>query len=122
MRMQILFRHAKFLQCSNNIKIEGKDNPVLKKFEVKQIFINEEALLDKNGQPLNPNRKFKCAIDSYIADGGQGFTTLQQAEKTDILQNNQPLKINEVLLDAIKNAPRQYKPNSEYPSFQLIEL
>lgn len=114
--------NAKFLQCSNNIKIEGKDNPVLKKFEVKQIFINEEALLDKNGQPLNPNRKFKCAIDSYIADGGQGFTTLQQAEKTDILQNNQPLKINEVLLDAIKNAPRQYKPNSEYPSFQLIEL
>ncbi len=84
------------------LKLKAKDNPVLKKFEVKQIFINEEALLDKNGQPLNPNRKFKCAIDSYIADGGQGFTTLQQAEKLTYFKNNQPLKINEVLLDAIK--------------------
>ncbi len=114
--------NAKFLQCSNNLKIEGKNNPILKKFEVKQIYINGEPLLDKNGQSLQPDRKIKCAIDAYIADGGQGFTTLQEAEKTDVINNNQPVKINEVLLNAIKNAPQHYKQNSEYPSFQLIEL
>lgn len=114
--------NAKFLQCSNNLKIEGKNNPILKKFEVKQIYINGEPLLNKNGQALQPDRKIKCAIDAYIADGGQGFTTLQEAEKTDVITNNQPVKINEVLLNAIKNVPQHYKQNSEYPSFQLIEL
>ena len=34
--------NAKFLQCSNNIILEGHDNPEKKIWELKQIYINNE--------------------------------------------------------------------------------
>lgn len=114
--------NPRFLQCSNNIKIEGQNNPQLGIWEVKQIYVDEKPLLDKNGNPLSIGQKFKCAIDSYIADGGQGFKTLQEAPKNDILVNGEPVKINEVLMNGLKKAPEIYNAGTEYPQFSLVEM
>ncbi len=112
--------NPKFLQCSNNIKIEGHDNPDLKSWELDQIYIDEKPLLDEYSNPIPSNKKYKCAIDSYIANGGQGFTTLQQADKTDVLIDNQPALINNIFMKGIIEAPDKYPKCSEYPSFELI--
>ena len=114
--------NPRFLQCSNNIKIEGQNNPQLGIWEVKQIYVDEKPLLDKNGNPLSIGQKFRCAIDSYIADGGQGFKTLQEAPKNDILVNGEPVKINEVLMNGLKKAPEIYDAGTEYPQFSLVEM
>lgn len=114
--------NPRFLQCSNNIKIEGKNNPSEKRFDVTQIYINNEPLLDKNSNPIKTDRKYKCCIDSFIAEGGQGFKTLQKAEKQDVIKNNEPLKINEIFLDALKTAYKKYPQGSDYPYFTLNEL
>lgn len=113
--------NPKFLQCSNNVKIEGKNNPSLGIWEVKQIYIDNKPLLDKNSTPLPSNKKYKCAIDSYIADGGQGFTTLQKAAKNDVIINNTQLTIDEVLKKALIQASDKYEKGSTYPQFELIE-
>ena len=47
--------NPKFLQCSNNVKIEGKNNPSIGIWEVKQIYIDNKPLLDKNSTPLPSN-------------------------------------------------------------------
>lgn len=114
--------NPKFLQCSNNIRLQGVDNPKKSQWDLKQIYINDEPLLDKDGNPLNPDKTYSCAIDSYIAEGGQGFTTLQQKEKQNVIINNEPIKINEVLLNALKAAPQRYEKGSDYPSFKIDEL
>lgn len=112
--------NPKFLQCSNNIKIEGKNNPDKSIWEVKQIYIDNKPLLDKNSIPIISDKKYKCAIDSYIAEGGQGFTTLQQAEKNDVIVNNKQLTIDEVLKKALIQASDKYEKGSDYPFFELI--
>lgn len=114
--------NPKFLQCSNNIRVEGKNNPDAGVFEVKQIYIDDEPLLDEAGNTVKSSKKYKCVIDSFIAEGGQGFSTLQQAEKNDVLVNGEPVKINEILLKGLKDAYKEYKPGSEYPSYSLISL
>lgn len=113
--------NPRFLQCSNNIKIEGQNNPKAQIWEVKQIFIDGNPLLDSNQNPLS-NKKYKCVIDSYIAEGGQGFSTLQKAAKTDVLVDDNPVRINEVLLNGLIQAPKKYPAGSEYPSFELLEV
>lgn len=114
--------NPKFLQCSNNIRIEGKDNPKAGEFEIKQIFINDKPLLDEAGNVIKSSEKYKCVIDSYIAEGGQGFKTLQQADKNDVIVNGEAAKINEILLNGLKDAYRKYKPGAEYPYYSLISL
>ena len=114
--------NPKFLQCSNNIKLCGRDNPDLKKWEVKQIFINDEPILDENAEPINLSKKYKCAIDSYIADGGQGFGVIKEVEKKEVVKNGEPVKINSVLLEALKEAPKKYPIGLEYPSFEICEI
>ncbi len=113
--------NPKFLQCSNNIRIEGTNHPEEKFWEVKQIYINNEPLLDENSNPIS-DRKYKCAIESYIAEGGQGFTTLQSEVKRDVIINNSPVKINEVLINGLKEAPLKYKKGSSYPQFEIKEI
>lgn len=113
--------NPRFLQCSNNLKIEGKDNPKAGIWEVKQIYIDGKPLLDSNLKPLS-DKKYKCIIDSYIAEGGQGFKTLQNAVKKDVLIDGNPAKINEVLLNGLIQAPKKYPAGSDYPSFELLEV
>jgi len=113
--------NPKFLQCSNNIKIIGHDNPEKQQFELEQIYIDNNPLFDSKGNALDRNKKYTCAIDSYIADGGQGFETLKQAIKDDVIANNEPIKINEVLMNGLKEAYKDFEPGSQYPSFELID-
>lgn len=113
--------NAKFLQCSNNVKLVGKDNPQEKKWELKQIYINDKPLLDENSNPVS-TKKYKCAIDSYIAEGGQGFETLKNSEKSDVLKDGKPAKINEILLNGLKNIPEKYSEGSDYPSFEIFNI
>ena len=111
--------NPKFLQCSNNIKLQGKDNPKENRWDLKQIYINDEPILDNNGNPLNDKKTFSCAIDSYIAEGGQGFSTIQQKDKQNVLIDNKPIKINEVLRNALQSAPNKYEKGSDYPEFVI---
>lgn len=112
--------NPKFLQCSNNVKLEGHDNSAKQFWELTQIYIDGKPLLDKEMKPLT-DKKFSCAIDSYIADGGQGFVTLQNAEKSDVVKSGSQVKINEVLLNGLKDASVRYPKGAEYPQFELIE-
>lgn len=111
--------NPKFLQASNNVKIEGGNNGEF--WEVKQIFVDGKALLDENSQPIKSSKKYKCAIDSYLAGGGQGYSVLQNAEKTDALNIlGEPLRINDVLLDGLKEAPKKYGMGSSYPCYEIV--
>jgi len=111
--------NPKFLQCSNNVKIIGKDNPEKQCYEIKQILIDNIPILDTNGNPIMTSKKYTCAIDSYIAEGGQGFAILKEKEKQNVIINNQAIKINEVLQNALKEAPQKYPEGSEYPNYVI---
>ncbi len=115
--------NPRFLQCSNNIKIKGKNNPEKQEFEILQIFVDNKALFDENLNPKNPQKKYKTAIDSFIAAGGQGFKVFENKEKFFVYKNdeNSFIKINEVLLESLKQAPEKFKKGEKYPCFELIE-
>lgn len=112
--------NPRFLQCSNNLKIEGANNPNLGMWEVKQIYVNGKAILDADSNPL-PG-KYKCAIDSYIANGGQGFSVIQNVKSDDVVINEAPVKINEVLMNGLKDAASKYPKGMQYPKFELVEF
>ena len=111
--------NPRFLQCSNNIEIIGHKNNTLKKFEVSQILINNEPLFDHNGNPINETKTYSCAIDSFIANGGQQFTMLQEQEKEVLMIDNKPSKINKILKDAIIDASNKYSKGEKYPCFKI---
>lgn len=113
--------NSRFLQCSQNVAITGKVNINNGQYEIIQIAINGENLLDKNHNPIDPDRKFTCTIDHYIGTGEQGFDVLKEIPKTKILQNGQEIKINEMFYKAICQAPDEFT-NSNYPSFSWIDL
>ena len=113
--------NPKFLQCSNNITIIGKDIPEESRFEVKQILINDKPILDSNGNPLS-DKTFKCVIDEFIANGGQNNTVLQELEKTNVESDGEIVRIDQVLINALKQAEMEYPQGSEYPSFEIITL
>lgn len=113
--------NPKFLQCSNNVLIIGQDIPENECFEISQIFINGEPLLDKNGKALN-NKKYKCAFDEYIANGGQGNVVLQASEQQIVVENGTPVKINEILMNGLKKAECLYEEGVEYPSFKILVI
>ena len=114
--------NSQFLQCSQNISISGKENKTNNTYEIHQISINGEDLLDKHHAPINASRTFTCTIDSYIGSGEQGFEILKQIPKTKITQNNQEIKLNELLYDALQDAAKNFDGNSDYPSFVLTDL
>lgn len=115
------YSNPRFLQCSNNIKIIGRNNLSAGQFQVRQIYINGTPILDNHGIPIKSSRRYKCVIDSFIADGGQGFETLKNASKSDVIINGRPIKINEILMNGLKDAYGKYPQGSEYPSFELID-
>ena len=114
--------NPKFLQCSNNMRIVGINHPEKSEWELRQIYINDEPVLDENANPISTSKKYKCAIDSYIADGGQGFSIIQKVEKKDVIEKDSKVKINEVLMNALKQAPYKYEKGSEYPQFELTTI
>ena len=109
--------NPKFLQCSNNIKLEGQKNLQEGIWELKQVYINNEPLFDLDKKPLKPHKKYSCSVDSYIADGGQGFISLQNARKMDVIIDNKPLQINDVLLNGLLEVPKKYHAGEKYPHF-----
>lgn len=111
--------NPKFIQCSNNVKVVGEDDKASEQFIVKQIYINDAPLLDENSNPIDSDKKFKCVTDSYLADGGQGFTMLKDLDKKDVVKDGNPLKINEILKDSLKSAAEKYEKGSEYPSYEI---
>lgn len=131
-QLKEIFQHAlksngygnsnpRFLQCSNNVKIEGKNNQEQGIWEVKQIYINNEPILDKKSNP-KASKKFKCTVDSYIADGGQGFPILHSLEKKNVIKKNDVVRIDEVLKNALEEAPNKYKKGFKYPCFEICEI
>ena len=85
-----------------------KKYPETKTYKIIQININGEDLLDENQNPINPDRKFSCTIDPYIGSGEQGFEVLKNIPKTQILQNGEKVKINELFFNAVKNAEKEF--------------
>lgn len=111
--------NSKFLQCSHNIKLEGEGNPSDKTYKLKQIFINDEPLLDeKTGNPLNPEQQITCAIDSYIGGGNQGFTALKNTKKEKLTPEGD-IPINTLLKNALKKISEVEDSKREYPTFQI---
>ena len=103
--------NSKFLQCSGNMKIEGRYNYDLDEWEVKDIYINDKL--------IQPQKVYKCCIDSYIANGGQGFKTLQEKDKSPVLKEDEPVTLTEVLIASLKQAPMEFKSGTEYPAWTI---
>ncbi len=113
--------NQKFLQCSQNMSIQGK-HLKNKEYKIVQISINGENLLDKNANPIDPNRTFTCTIDPYIGAGEQGFTVLKNLPKTKILQQGQEIPLNELFKNALIEAEKEFNGNHNYPTFGYIDL
>jgi 2',3'-cyclic-nucleotide 2'-phosphodiesterase (5'-nucleotidase family) len=114
--------NSRFLQCSQNISIIGHGQNDDKSYKIIQIEINGEKLLDINQNPINPNKKYTCAIDSFIASGEQGYSLFKNIEKTPVCQNGMEVHLNTLLLDSLKIAQNKYAYPSEYPSFCLKDI
>lgn len=113
--------NPRFLQFSNNVKIKGKRNFKEKRFDIEQIYINNTPLLKNNGEPIDKKKTFKCAMDKFIASGGQQFSTFYKKRCHPVYINGKPSKINEVLTAGIIKAQNLYKEGYEYPCFKIIE-
>lgn len=113
--------NARFLQCSQNIKITGKGNSQNHTYEIRQIEINGEKLLDEAYKPIDKNRRFTCTIDTYIGTGEQGFDILKNLPKVRIKHASKEIKINELFFNALLEAEETYDKPSQYPSFQIID-
>lgn len=115
--------NAKFLQCSQNIKLVGTEDPSTETYQLKQIFINEKPLLDeKTGEVLDPDRQITCTIDPYIGAGGQEYTMLKDLPKEKNVFEGDKLPINKLLEMALKNAAKENPKNNEYPTSEMIDL
>lgn len=109
-----------FLQCSKNVTIvcyKNKDNLG----RVRQIYINDEPILDANEKPLDTEKSYACAIDPFVAAGELGFDVLRPISKQTWLQNNQPVRIKDLFAKGIKEAPQKYAAGTQYPQFKLID-
>ncbi len=112
--------NTRFLQCSQNITIvcsKTAQNWGM----VHQIYINGNPLLDENFEPLNPDETFLCALDPFVASGELGFDVLRKLPKETLMQNNQLVRIKDLFINAIKEAPKKYTEGYEYPHFKLID-
>lgn len=115
--------NAKFLQCSNNIKLVGIGNSITKTYKLKQIFVDNKPLLDeKTGEALEPERPITCAIDWYIGSGGQEFTMLKNIPKKRNIYKGEIISITDLFEKALKNAAKENTGNAEYPQFEVVDL
>lgn len=115
--------NAKFLQCSQNIKLVGKENPSTQTYDLEQIYIDEKPLLDeKTGEVLEPDRQITCTIDSYIGSGGQEYTMLKDLPKEKNLFEGDKLPIKQLFEMALKDIAQKNPQDSDYPEFKLIDL
>lgn len=114
--------NAKFLQCSQNIKITGHGSFDTGVYKILQINIDGEDLLDENQNPIDPERKFSCTIDPYIGSGEQGFCVLKDIPKTKVLQNGKEIPINELFEKSLIEADKHIDKPFTYPSFQYIDV
>lgn len=113
--------NARFVQCSRNIKLTGKGNNSDNSYKIIQICINGEDLLDENQKPKDGNKKFSCAIDSYIGAGEQGFDVLKNIPKENILKDDKNLTLNELLFDAVCDAEKNFDGNPDYPCYCIAD-
>lgn len=114
--------NAKFLQCSQNIEIKGHGDTLTGKYEIIQITINGENLLDEHQNPINPKRKFTCTIDPYIGAGEQGFVVLKDIPKMKVMQNGKELPLNELFEKSLIEAGRTINEPFTYPCFKYIDV
>lgn len=114
--------NSRFLQCSKNISITGLADNENKTYKILQINIDGENLLDENQNPIDNNRKYSCTLDSYIANGEQGFDILRNLEKKPILNQEKPISLNTLLYNALRQAEKRNYPSGQYPSFKLIDI
>lgn len=101
--------NSKFLQASSNIQIDGICNKKTKEYTVKEIYINKIPV-------LGSNRKISCAVDEFIANGGQGFNILKNKVKEDTT-----LSIDEALRRALSITAMNYPKGSDYPQYKINE-
>lgn len=113
--------NSKFLQLSNNIALEGTRDDAEKRFVLKQIYINDKPLLDSNGEPKDKNKIYTCTVDSFLSSGGQGYKILDEKPSKLVLKDGKPIKMDEILSDALKEAEEKYPEGSEYPCAKIIE-
>jgi len=114
------YGNTRFLQCSQNICVyckKNEDNTA----EVIQIIINGEKLFDENGKPLYPQETISCAIDPYIGSGELGFDVLRPLSKNTLMKDNKLVKIKELFLSGIKEAPQKYQAGSSYPCYKIFD-
>lgn len=114
--------NSQFIQCSQNISITGKGDLSDNSYKILQITIDGANLLDKNQTPIDNSKTYTCTIDSYIGNGEQGFEVLKHLPKTKVLKNNQEIKINELLYDALQKVEKDFDGNPDYPSFKFTDL
>ncbi|MCQ2735108.1 MAG: 5'-nucleotidase C-terminal domain-containing protein [Alphaproteobacteria bacterium] len=112
--------NTRFLQASQNITLVCH-RTVENTSKVKQIFINGEPLFDDNGKELHPEETFVCAIDPFIGAGELGFDAFRPLPKETLLRNNQLIKIKNLFIKAISEAPEKYAKGSTYPSYKIID-
>ena len=116
-----IYGNTRFLQCSSNIGIICAQNS--ENFgEIKQIFINNEPLLDDDGNPLHPEDEYLCALDPFTASGELGFDMLRSAPKETLLQNNELVRIKDLILQAVKDAETKYAEGATYPHAKIVDL
>ncbi len=114
--------NPRFLQLSNNTRLEGARDDKQQKFILKQIYINNEALLNEAGEAKDKNKTYSCAIDSFISEGGQGYDIIAQKQSEIVMKDGEPTKINEVLLNALREAEKKYAYGAEYPCAKIVEV
>ena len=120
-RLSMGEQNARFLQCSSNIKIVGEGNSKDKSYSIKQIYIDNEPLLDEIGNAINPDRLISCAFDNYIPTDGRSIA-LTNANKSDVLDDNgKKLRIDEVLKRQLQCAESKYEKGITYPKYILEE-
>ncbi len=114
--------NSRFLQCSQNITITGHGNPEDNTYKILQIEIDGQKLLDSDTIPIDSERTYTCAIDSFIASGEQGYTVLKNLPQMPVIQNGKEVHLNTLLLESLKLAQYKYPPKTEYPAFILCDI
>ena len=112
--------NTRFLQCSDNIKIVCfKDSKNTGK--VRQVYINNQPLLTQNGQILDKEKIFSCAIDPFIGAGELGFDAFSSLEKKTLMFEGKTLTIKNIFIKALKDAENEHGETTTYPCFQIID-
>lgn len=112
--------NTRFLQASQNITLichRTAENIG----KVKQIFINGEPLFDDNGKALHPDDTYVCAIDPFIGAGELGFEAFRSLPKETLMRNNQLVKIKNLFIKAVREAPEKYAKGASYPAYKIID-